>query len=66
MPAIEDPEDSAERAGLEYVDPDGPGLTRIRRGRGFSYRTPTGRTLRSKRVRRRIERLAIPPAWSDV
>lgn len=66
MPTIEDPEESAERAGLAYVDTDGPGLTRVRRGRGFSYRTPSGRTLRSKRVRRRIERLAIPPAWTDV
>lgn len=66
MPAIEDPEESAHRAGLVHVSPDEPGLRRVRHGTGFGYRTSTGRTLRSERVRSRIEELAIPPAWTDV
>ena len=66
MPAIEDPEEAASAAGLRYVDADEPGIRRVRRGRGFTYRTPSGRTLRSARSRDRIERLAIPPAWNDV
>lgn len=66
MPVVEDPEESARIAGLVHVDPDEPGISRRRRGRGFSYSTPTGRPLRSERVRARIDRLAIPPAWSDV
>jgi len=61
-----EPEDSAAAAGLVYVDPDEPGITRVRHGTGFGYRTPTGRTLRSSRHRARIEALAIPPAWTDV
>lgn len=66
MPAVDDPESAAAAAGLRYVDGEEPGITRHRHGRGFTYRTPTGRTLRSKRHRARIDALAIPPAWTDV
>ncbi|HET8930509.1 MAG TPA: hypothetical protein VFN21_07630, partial [Acidimicrobiales bacterium] len=66
MGAHLDPEDSAEAAGLVHVDTEAAGITRIRRGRGFEYRTPTGRRLSSERHRARIDALAIPPAWDDV
>lgn len=66
MPAVEDPEQAAVAAGLRYVDLDEPGIERRRRGRGFTYRTPSGRTIRSARLRARFEGLAIPPAWTDV
>lgn len=66
MPAVDDPEVAASAAGLVYVSPEEPGLTRVRRGRGFSYLTTTRRTLRSAAIKSRIERLAIPPAWTDV
>lgn len=66
MPATEDPQQAALAAGLRYVEPDLPGLTRRRCGKGFTYRTATGRTLTSARDRRRIDQLAIPPAWEEV
>lgn len=56
----------AKRAGLFYVNSFDRGITRHRHGRGFTYKTPTGRTLRSKRHLQRIESLVIPPAWDDV
>lgn len=51
--------------GLRYVDDARPGLTRVRRGTGFSYHHPDG-SLVSDDVRQRVEALAIPPAWEDV
>jgi len=50
---------------LRRADLDAPGITRRRRGRGFSYTGPTGRPVGAK-VRERIDALAIPPAWKDV
>ena len=61
----DDPEKSARFARLHHVSPDAPGITRVRRGRGFSYRHHSGRTV-SKADRERIEALAVPPAWRDV
>jgi DNA topoisomerase-1 len=52
--------------GLVYVTDTTPGITRVRRGAGFSYRLPTGRTLASAAHLARIRSLAIPPAWTDV
>lgn len=66
MPAIDDPEEAAASAGLRYVLDDEPGIERVRCGRGFTYRTANGRTLRSVRHRERIERLAVPPSWTNV
>jgi DNA topoisomerase IB len=51
---------------LHLVDPSEPGIVRRRCGRGFSYRTPEGRTIRDRRVLGRIRGLAVPPAWEDV
>ncbi|MEM7788639.1 MAG: DNA topoisomerase IB [Bacteroidota bacterium] len=51
--------------GLRYVDDTRPGLSRVRRGRGFSYHRPDGERVADE-VRARIEALAIPPAWDDV
>lgn len=50
---------------LRRADPDAPGITRRRRGRGFSYAHPTGRPVGAA-VRERIEELVIPPAWQGV
>jgi DNA topoisomerase I len=61
-----DPEESARAAGLRYVNDDLPGIRRRRRGKGWSYLDPKGRTIRDRKVRERIEKLAIPPAWTDV
>lgn len=61
-----DNEACAARIGLRYVQDDEPGYTRRKRGRGFSYRDAKGRTVGRGPVRQRLERLAIPPAWTDV
>ena len=55
----------ARAAGLDYGFDDEPGLTRRRRGRGFTYLDHRGRTI-GESQRSRIEALAIPPAWTDV
>ena len=64
--AHDDPEGVAEQAGLHYASDDRPGIGRRRAGGGFSYRAPDGETIRSARIRARIEALAVPPAWTDV
>jgi DNA topoisomerase-1 len=56
----------ARKVGLTYVNEFDDGIKRRRCGRGFTYLTPGGRTLRSGRTRRRIDSLVIPPAWEDV
>ncbi|MGI8561130.1 MAG: DNA topoisomerase IB [Luteimonas sp.] len=58
--------DAARSAGLVYVSDDAPGISRRRQGRGFSYRMPDGRLVRSERTLARIRALAVPPAYSDV
>ena len=47
-------------------DPAGEGITRIRRGRGFSYHDGGGKAVRDEATLERIRALAIPPAWTDV
>lgn len=47
-------------------DPAAPGITRVRRGRGFSYQDASGRTIRDAATLERIRALAIPPAWTEV
>ncbi|MEE2850922.1 MAG: DNA topoisomerase IB, partial [Pseudomonadota bacterium] len=64
--SIIDPEDAAESAGLVYVNDDMPGITRVRAGKGFTYRDADGRTIRDKAERKRLAALAIPPAYADV
>jgi len=48
------------------VDPNGPGLTRRRHGRGFGYRDQGGATVHDRAVLDRIRSLALPPAWTNV
>ena len=50
---------------LRRSRPDGPGLRRLRRGRGFSYVDVSGNPV-DPQARARISGLAIPPAWRDV
>ena len=60
-----DPVASARAAGLHYVSDLSAGLRRKRSGKGFAYLASDGTPLREPDTRR-IKRLAIPPAWSDV
>src|ERR1700749_2952570 len=43
-----------------------PGLTRKRRGKGFSYYGPDGETRADPDSLQRIKELVIPPAWKKV
>jgi DNA topoisomerase I len=51
---------------LRRSDSSSAGLTRVRSGRGFSYRDSHGVVVTDPELRSRIEHLAIPPAWTDV
>ena len=62
---MEEAELAARDAGLRYVTDAKPGIRRVRRGRGFSYVRPDGTPVPAAE-RKRIEALAIPPAWTDV
>ena len=61
-----DPAASAERAGLEYVTDDEPGIRRKRVGRHFSYIGLDGQPIRDPDEVKRLKSLAIPPAWTEV
>jgi DNA topoisomerase-1 len=61
-----DPVEAARQAGLRHVHDRQPGITRHKRGAGFFYRSPDGRTLRDRTTLLRIRALAVPPAWTAV
>src|SRR5579884_2528930 len=63
---LTDPLESAQAAGLRYVNDDRPGIRRQRRGKHFRYIGPDGKPVRGSDDLRRIRSLAIPPAWTDV
>jgi DNA topoisomerase IB len=48
------------------VDCSGPGIARLRRGRGFAYVDADGRRIEDQATIDRIRALAIPPAWRKV
>ena len=53
-------------ARIRRSDCNAPGITRRRRGRGFSYHWPDGSPVEDADVLERIKALAVPPAWTDV
>jgi DNA topoisomerase-1 len=57
---------AAQLAGLRYTSDEQPGIRRRRKGRGFVYIDRDGVPVRDDAEIRRIRRLAIPPAWTDV
>lgn len=61
-----DPFASESLPSLVFTSDEMPGYSRVRRGRGFSYRLPDGALLRSRGERQRIASLAIPPAYESV
>ncbi|MBW3633684.1 MAG: DNA topoisomerase IB [Chloroflexi bacterium] len=62
----DDPVAAARAAGLRYTPDVGPGISRRRAGKGWSFRGPEGGVIRDPQELRRINALAIPPAWTDV
>jgi DNA topoisomerase I len=63
---LDDPEASAEEAGLRYVTDVGPGIRRRRAGKGWTYIGTDGKRISDPDRIAWINRLAIPPAWTDV
>jgi DNA topoisomerase I len=51
---------------LRRSDCSGPGLGRVKRGRGFVYVDEDGERIEDPEVRERLRALVIPPAWRDV
>lgn len=50
---------------LIYVDDDLPGISRKRCGTGWAYYDPEGRLIRDKEEKRRLNAVALPPAYRD-
>jgi DNA topoisomerase-1 len=65
-PAVAEPAQMAIEAGLLYVSCQEPGIRRMRAGKGFYYVSPANRKLTSATELRRIESLAVPPAYRNV
>jgi DNA topoisomerase-1 len=57
---------TAEAAGLVYVTDAVGGIRRKGSGKGFAYYDVDGSLIRDKEVIKRIRKLAIPPAWTEV
>jgi DNA topoisomerase I len=51
---------------LRRSDGGGPGIRRVRRGRGFSYVDDVGKPVTDRETLERVRGLVIPPAWRDV
>jgi hypothetical protein len=49
-----------------YVNDTIPGLTRLKSGKGFRYRNTSGQAIKDPEEIRRIQKLAIPPAYTRV
>lgn len=57
---------AATRAGLRYVTDGARGIGRRRVGTGWAYYAPNGSKISDSSIRRRLNALAIPPAWTEV
>src|SRR5947209_8579872 len=55
-----------KRRRLRRSDCSGPGLRRIKRGRGFVYLDENGERIEAPELLERVRSLTIPPAWQDV
>lgn len=64
--AVHKPAKIARAAGLYYVNDGERGLRRHGSGKRLRLLTSGGREVRDARVRERVRRLVIPPAWTEV
>ncbi len=64
--AIHDPEAAARAAKLHYVTDARPGITRVWTADGWSFIDTDGSVITNERTIERINKLAIPPAYTDV
>jgi DNA topoisomerase-1 len=58
--------EAAKEAGLRYATDERPGIRRQKHARGFRYVDPDGKAVTDARELKRVKRLAIPPAWTEV
>jgi DNA topoisomerase I len=58
-------EEAASVANLVYVTDKTPGITRVKKGNGFSY-LYKGEVVKDEKDLERIKKLVIPPAWTNV
>jgi DNA topoisomerase-1 len=63
---LKNPIKAANVVGLRYVTDNAPGIRREKSGDDFLYRSVSGKIVRAPATLNRIQRLAIPPAWTDV
>ena len=56
---------AAKVADLVYVSDKDPGISRVKKGTGFSY-SLNGKPVKDAAVLERIKKLVIPPAWTNV
>src|SRR2546425_354474 len=57
---------AAPPAGLRYVTDGFAGIRRRGSGTGWIYFAPNGARIKDQDTRKRLNKLAIPPAWTDV
>ena len=60
-----DYEKAAEAASLIYISDKQPGISRVKKGKGYIYLFKN-KPLKDEAQLERIRKLAIPPSWSDV
>ena len=56
---------AASVAHLSYVNDAMPGISRLKKGKGFCY-SYNGQLVKDENILQRIKKLAIPPSWSNV
>lgn len=56
---------AAKAVNLTYCNGSSPGITRIKKGKSYSYLF-AGKKITDKNELERIRKLAIPPSWSNV
>jgi DNA topoisomerase-1 len=56
----------ARKLGLHMIDPDALAIRRERDGESWAYRNARGCRIRNPRIVRRLNKLAVPPAYDDV
>jgi len=62
---LDDPQKSAAAVNLVYVSDSQPGITRLKKGKSFTY-LHKGKRLTDINALQRIQQLVIPPAWDKV
>lgn len=56
----------ARKLGLKLGQQDELGIRRVKRGKGYSFVAESGKPIRSPAIIKRLNALAVPPAYTDV